>query len=69
MSPPSENLWSFQKNFNPTSSVDSVVPKELSGNFPEFVHELQNISNKFPINHEVPTVNEIQKHVRQLKSG
>ena len=30
---------------------------------------MQNISNNFPINHEAPTIDEIQKHLRQLKSG
>ena len=52
----------FKKHFNPTSVVESVAPEEL-------VCELQNISNNFPINHEVPTTHEIQKHLRQLKSG
>ena len=33
----------FRKHFNLTSLVDSVTSKELSGNLPEFVHELQNI--------------------------
>ena len=30
--------------------VDSFAPKELTGNLPDFVRELQNISNNFPIN-------------------
>ena len=51
----------FKKHFNPTSLVDSVAPEKLSGNLPEFVCELQNISNNFPINYEVPTIDEIQK--------
>ena len=51
----------FKKHFNPTSLVDSVAPEKLSGNLPEFVRELQNISNNFPINYEVPTIDEIQK--------
>ena len=57
----------FKKLFNPTSLIDSVAPEELSGNLPEFVRELQNISNNFPVNHEVPTIDEIHKHLRQLK--
>ena len=55
--------------FNLTSLVDSVALEEPSGNLPEFVRELQNISNDFPINHELPTIDEIQKHLRRLKSG
>ena len=51
----------FKKHFNPT--------KELSGNLPIFVCELQNILNTFPVNHDLPTIDEIQKHLRQLKSG
>ena len=49
-------------HFNPTSLADSVAPKELIGNLPEFVRELQKISNNFPINQEVPINDEIQKH-------
>ena len=58
----------FKKHFNPISLVNLVAPEELSGNL-EFVRGLQNISNNFPINHEAPTIDEIQKHLRQLKSG
>ena len=67
---PSDKIFDlFKKHFNPTSLVDSVAPKEPSDNLLEFVRELQNISNNFPINHEVPTIDEIQKHLRQLKFG
>ena len=59
----------FIKHFNTTRLVDSVALKELSGNLPEFVRELQNISNNLPINHEVPTIDEMQKHLHQRKSG
>ena len=59
----------FIKHFNTTRLVDSGALKELSGNLPEFVRELQNISNNLPINHEVRTIDEIQKHLRQRKSG
>ena len=59
----------FIKHFNTTRLVHSVALKELSGNLPEFVRELQNISNNLPINHEVPTIDEIQKHLHQWKSG
>ena len=59
----------FKKHFSSASLVDSVTLEELSGNLLEFFLELQNISNNFPINHEVPTIDEIQKHLRQLKSG
>ena len=67
--PPEKIFDHFKKHFNPTSLVDSVATKELSGNLPEFVRELQKISNNFPINHEVPTIDETQKYLRQLKSG
>ena len=67
--PPEKIFDHFKKHFNPTSLVDSVASEELIGNLPEFVLELQNISNNFTINHEVPTIDEIQKHPRQLKSG
>ena len=67
--PPEKIFDHFKKLFNPTSLVDSVSPKELSGSLPEFVRDLQNILNNFPINHEVPTIDEIQKHLRQLKLG
>ena len=67
---PSEKIFDhFKKLFNPTILVDLVAPKELSGNLSEFVRELQKISNNFLINHEVPTIDEIQRHLRQLKSG
>ena len=67
--PPPEKIFDhFKKHFNPTSLVNLVVPEELSGNL-EFVRGLQNISNNFPINHEAPTIDEIQKHLHQLKSG
>ena len=64
--PPEKIFDNFKKHFNPTSLVDSVAPKELSGNL--LVRELQKVSNNFPISHEVPTIDEIQKHLRQLKS-
>ena len=67
--PPPEKIFDhFKKHFNPTSLVNLVVPEELSGNL-EFVRGLQNISSNFPINHEAPTIDEIQKHLHQLKSG
>ena len=53
---PEKILDHFRKYFNPTSLVDSVTLKELSGNLPEFAREFQNISNNFPINHEVPII-------------
>ena len=63
--------WTFYQLFltNKSAAADLVAPKELSGNLSEFVRELQKISNNFPINHEVPTIDEIQRHLRQLKSG
>ena len=64
---PESILDHFKKHFNPTNLVNSVTPDELSGNLPEFARELQNISNNFLINHEVPTINEIQKHLYQSK--
>ena len=68
--PPEKVLDHFKKHFNPTSVADSVTHEELvSGNLPEFVCELQNTSNNFPINHEVLTIGEIRKHLRQLKLG
>ena len=68
MSPQEKILDHFKKHFNPIQS-DSITPEELSGNLPEFVREFPNISNNFHINHEVPAIDEIQKHLRQLKSG
>ena len=59
----------FRKHFNPANLVDSVTPKKLRGKLPDFVSELQNISNNFPINHEVPTIDKILKNLFQLKSG
>ena len=67
--PPEKIFDHFKKHFNPTSLVNLVAPEELSGNLLEFVRGLQNISNNFPINHEAPTIDEIQKHLHQLKSG
>ena len=46
-----------------------MLPKNLVGKLPEVVRELQKISNNFPINHKVPTIDEVQKYLRQLKSG
>ena len=66
---PQKILAHCRKHFNPISLVDLVSPKELSGNLPEFVRELQSISNNFPINHEVLTIDKIQKRLCQLKSG
>ena len=67
--PPEEIFDYFKKHFSPASLFNSVAPEELSGNLPEFVCELQNISNNFSINQEVPTLDEIQKHLHQLKLG
>ena len=64
---PESILDHFKKHFNPTNLINSVTPDELSGNLPEFARELQIISNKFLINHEVPTISEIQKHLCQSK--
>ena len=64
---PESILDHFKKRFNPTNLINSVTPDELSGNLPEFARELQIISNKFLINHEVPTISEIQKHLCQSK--
>ena len=54
--PPEKIFDNFKKHFDTAIFVDSIAPKEL----PEF---------NFPINHEVPTIGEIQKHLRQLNSG
>ena len=67
--PPKKIFDHFKKHFNPTSLVNLVAPEELTGNLLEFVRGLQNISSNFPINHEAPTIDEIQKHLRQLKLG
>lgn len=63
------NVWlnHFKNHFNPDNNRDT--PEELSVNVPTFVPELQEISNRFPINHNAPSVEEIQSHLRQLKSG
>ena len=63
--PPEKIFDNFKKHVDTAILVDSIAPKEL----PEFVRELEKISNSFPINHEVPTTGEIQKHLRQLNSG
>ena len=65
--PPQKILDHFKKHINPTSLVHSVTLKEPSANLEEFVCELQNMSNNFAINHEVPTIDDIQKHLHQLK--
>ena len=67
--PPEKMFDHFKKHFSPTNLINSVAPEELSCNLPEFVCELQNISNNFSINQELPTLDEIQKHLHQLKSG
>ena len=64
--PPEKILDHFRKHFNSISFVDSVTPKELGGNLPEFVCELQNISNDLPINDEIATIDEIQEHLLML---
>ena len=66
---PEKILDHFKKHFSATSLVDWVTPDELSSNLPEFVRELQNFSENFLVNHEVPIIGEIQKHLRQLKWG
>ena len=63
-SSPEKTLDHFRKHFNPTSLVDSVTPKELSGNLPDFVSELQNISNNFS-----SIIDKILKNLCQLKLG
>ena len=45
------------------------LPEEFGENLPDFVRELQKISGRFPINHEVPSIDEIQTHLHRLKSG
>ena len=58
----------FQKHFNP-DRTESVTPEELSSNLPDFVNDLRNISKQFPFNHEIPSIEESQKHLHQLKNG
>ena len=58
----------FQKHFN-LGHINSVIPEELSSNLPSFINDLRNISKEFPINHDIPSIDEIQKHLHKLKTG
>ena len=64
---PEKLLNHFRQHFNPDHS-EFVIPEELSTNIPDFVHELQEISEKFPINNSAPSIQEIQKHLHLLKT-
>ena len=58
----------FQSNFN-TDRANSVIAEELSTKVPDFLLNLRNISNNFPIDTSISSIDEIQKHLHQLKSG
>jgi hypothetical protein len=64
---PSEKLLEhFKAHFNPSDSSQNV-PEEFDEPLPDFVTALQNISNDIAINHQSPTIDEIQLHLRKLK--
>ena len=62
----------FKAHFNPEDPSNVSTPEELLMNnddLPIFVKELQNISDGIDINDTPPTVEEIQKHVLNLKNN
>ena len=67
---PAEDLLKhFKSHFNPKDpSIDSS-PDEMTDNIPIFVKELQKLSDSAEINDTPPTINEIQKHIQQLKNN
>ena len=64
--PPEKLLKHFQNHFNP-DRANSAIPEELSTKAPDFLLNLRNISNNFPIDTSIPSIEEIQKHLHQLK--
>ena len=66
--PPEKILDHFKNTSIKQVLLTQLLTKNLPLNLPQFVCEL-NISNNFPNNHKVQTMDEIQKHLSQLKSG
>lgn len=59
----------FRTHFNQTDKSKTSTPEELDQNLPNFIEELQNISRRFPINDQPPTIKEIQKRLSELKTN
>ena len=66
---PRKKLKHFRTHFNPTDQSNTSTPEELDQNLPNFIEELQNISRRFPINDQLPTIKEIQKRLSELKTN
>ena len=59
----------FKNHFNPADHSKTHVPNEFTQNLPGFIIQMQNISNHYRINHDAPSVEEIQTYLHRLKSG
>ena len=59
----------FKNHFNTEDPSKTHVPNEFTQNLPDFIIQMQNISNHYPINHDAPSIEEIQTHLHRLKSG
>ena len=56
----------FQKSLQ---SSWKKYPSKRTLFLPHFVDDLRNISNRYPVNQDTPSIEEIQKHLNKLKSG
>ena len=59
----------FKAHFNPKDPSNGSTPEELHEHLPLFVEELQNISANVNLNDDPPTIEEIQKHLQELKNN
>ena len=65
---PEKILEHFKNHFNPEDPSKTHVPNEFTQNLPDLIIQMQNISNHYPINHDAPSIEEIQTHLHRLKS-
>ena len=67
--PPDKILSHFKNHFNPDDPSKENTPDSLTGgNLPDFIEELRSISDTNQITDTPPTVEEIQKHLKELKA-
>ena len=67
--PPDKILEHFKAHFNPDNPSVNSSPEELSSNIPDFINHLRSISKEVLINNEPPTIEEIEKRLKEMKSN
>ena len=67
---PTENLLEhFKSHFNPPEPSVTKTQNDLYDTIPNFVNDLQQISESTNIKDTAPDIEEIIKHIKQLKSN